>query len=438
MKKYILIALFGLGIFLSPHFSLADTVIVSTTTAPASISVTTAGTITGWSSNTGGCFASCSGAGATPITVSLLVNGITVSTSTAGTGSSPATTTISGLSIPVIYGDTITEEATWPYPTNGIFGTIYGSFGSNGSFFDPALSFLFPTNGTTTPIFTDWGLAATGLNASTSYTYQVRFSQSGSGSIGTDNGTSPAGITADNIFFNSGIQFDVSQFTPSSSWTATAILIDNAIPFATGADVQPQDVASTSIAFTVLSNGTIVNTNSTSTYVVNSSTVNFVGSGITTSVNGTCAAPTSSVFADPATYTSQSLAYGLCTTSVFLLVPSSQISGFMANSVSNLENVMPFSLAYGIFQAIQNATQSSSIPAEQDIVWQMNDGSQGTVPITIIGSSTLQSAFGNTNKTLIFQWEDYFFWIITLMAMFFTVYEFIHVIAGHKPKTHRK
>jgi hypothetical protein len=94
---------------------------------------------------------------------------------------------------------------------------------------------------------------------------------------------------------------------------------------------------------------------------------------------------------------------------------------------------MPFSLGYDVLNAVENATATSSVPSEQDATFYMDGGSQGTIPITFISSSTLSTAFGSSNKNLILTWEGYEFYILTLMAMFFSVYEFVHVIAGHKP-----
>jgi len=168
MKRSILFAaLFlalGIGLTIGSPRAHANTINVSSTGGTSVAAYQSlSGTITGWTVDSLiNCAVNCAGSNAAGITSGLFLNGVEVSSSTNGTGASPATSSVTGLSIPFSFGDNLQIGATWGYSTNGIFGTITGTNLTNSSSSpSPSITFSFPTDGTTTGPFYFWQLEIT-------------------------------------------------------------------------------------------------------------------------------------------------------------------------------------------------------------------------------------------------------------------------------------
>lgn len=312
------------------------------------------------------------------------------------------------------------------YPANYVFqdDEQVGSFVNT-----PVISFSFPVSATTTGDFNAWALNVQNVTSSDGYTIQVQYA------------ASPQYLSINTFIDSSQYNFGVSTgllskshqlinvYQSSTVWYATAFLYDTTL----GNELV---ATSSQISFTVVNNGvyTFVTSSGGSVQVTTSTVATNVPNYIQNpvqNINETCTAPTSSIFSNPATYTGQSLAYGLCVTSVFLFVPSTNMSSWLQNSVTNIETVQPFQLVFGFITQVQ--TDVSTAPSENDFVWTANLGSANSAqPLGIITSSTLTTSFGGSNKSLIFQWEDYIFWLATVFCMAAEVYVFIRSIAGHK------
>ena len=258
MKKWTITAgLIATILFFGANFALADTSIrVSSTGTNAATDPAyqlTSGTITGWEVDGNiNCDVGCAGAGASEITLALTINGTVVSTSTGGTGFSPATSTVTGLDIPFAAGANLQIVSTWDYVNNGVYGTITGTNLSD-SPTPPATStiaFVTPTNAAVLPAnFYNWEVSLGNVTTTQLYRVDVEYQQFGGGTTYDDfNLITPT--YSDALIGNTHAY--IASGSSSTSYTATAYLTSNTSTDYFVAETDPGDVlASTTIEFTI-------------------------------------------------------------------------------------------------------------------------------------------------------------------------------------------
>ena len=212
------------------------------------------GTITGWTIDPTGCANECAGAGASTITTGLFLNGTEVSSSTGGTGYSPATSTVSGIAIPFSPGDILSIEATWGYQTSGITGTITGSNLTNEAGYTIALSFLQPVGGSTIPDFSTWKMLGSGTPTDgVLYRFDVLYTQLGTSETYDD-------FNLAGSYFNPE-EFDIPKsmaLATGTEWYAQGFLYATSSTEDDLAAIDPGDaIATTSVIFFDVGTSTI-------------------------------------------------------------------------------------------------------------------------------------------------------------------------------------
>jgi hypothetical protein len=296
---------------------------------------------------------------------------------------------------------------------------------------DPVITFLYPTDATTTPPFSPWIFSVVAPNASDTYQISVHWQQLeyGTGILG-GNGLWP-NANYFQIFGDTSVQFqgtgsamNIPVARPSRDlnytydkfnedlWTATAYLRD-----VTAGNI----VATSSINFTLLRYGAdyggaigAVGTttyytpgiNASGTLITNSSTNNFtapVDGGVplrnASSSNGcTPAADWTDV--------GGGISYGLCTATYNLFTPNDAYTTDIENTFSNIQQDFPFSAAYSVLNGVAKAAVQSASSTTSTLslpLWGTN--------IPVLSNNSLSDFVGSSSKDTIFKVEDGVAWV---------------------------
>lgn len=269
-----------------------------------------------------------------------------------------------------------------------------------------SISFVFPTNGTSTGIFNPWLLSASNLNASDTYITKVMWQACPVGQVQNSanctqtifNHSEPQ-TGADIALHGITVQRVEWPFDFGSNQTvyASAELQDNGF------------VAVDSINFTLLS---IPNSSPSSTlstggiYIIASSTGN--GTYVTTSTSGFTAinalgTSTVSAFCPPPGDPTGYIGYGLCQAVNFAFNPNifPQSVSYFGNQISAIEAVPPFSGFFAFFNDASSSLNtgyqnSSSTSVSIGILGFNSNGSMPQVNLVTLNSTTFNNGMGGS------------------------------------------
>lgn len=384
MKKYIFILSFGLGIFLLPHFSLADTLVYSSSSyglswtyyEPSSVTTSSIGFVSPIAENTTTTFvfntASASGSGgeiSCGISTGLKIYSDSAYTDliqTIGYGSFINVTVNGGDSSNTssFYSSTPLDAGYWQlgYATVGCVNGSQSASVSNLAIYQDAfvptygtMSFLFPTNGTTTSMFDNFALQAVGVTSTDNYNFQLQwylpYTQTTQFTALEFTGAQLLhGVTVPFKGFPQVANTDIESLPA----VAKAQIYDITSPIVSGD--QSVAVATAQTDFNVNANN-----NATSTlwnYVS-------IGSDGTLSVeesstpqnpfysNGSqiaCPAPTGTIFDD----FSDNVNWFGCQMAQIFIYPHSQTEALAASSTALVEQAPPFVYAFDVLNAFSN------------------------------------------------------------------------------------
>ena len=418
-KKWFILLIIPLALLITSHISLADTTVNISTTVPgdeATITTSDAGTIHGWTVNGDlNCYTFCAGAGASAITVALTVNGTIVSTSTAGTGYSPATSTVTGISVNFSAGDILGIECTWAYECNGIEGTLTGTSLS------PEISFIIPIN-TSTPRndFTNWNVELNGIDPSSTYNFTIQYNVDGVNYAETDSWGE--GLIYNGVYslkksislLNPPTAFNSS--TPVSSeatttWDAVATLYINNCS-------TDCIITSSSISFVINNNGIVDNTNGSTTFS------NYTPPVITSQspiLNKLC--PVVQSWLD----WPDMIGNGICTVGNYIsgLFGISEYIGDSAisSTISLANGIFPLNIFVAVNTDIATAKSNVDASGTPSII--LNTGNNpvvfGGAQITLYTSSTLHAISDGNAYTQGFDYKSFFDKLLYLITGLFII-----------------
>ena len=295
----------------------------------------------------------------------------------------------------------------------------------------PTISFLYPTNGIVTPLFSNFVFSGANLTSTDEYELSLQYF------IPQVTGQQARSITvsgAQLINYGAAIPFTpfTGQFGTSSYMVAQAELYD-VTHFQIPESLDGFLVATSSAVFSVItaSNNPA---NGTTTYL---QTLPFGNASTGISVATTTTSnpyPLSSGFTvntASSTYNCQKpsdwtdiggdISFGLCSVSEFLFIPSANVQQYMSDGYTNFKGAFPFGLVFGIHDVLSNAVTSST-----------DNGTTPTLALTMpnfvptiggqsmvfITSSTLKNAVGQSNFNMIFALEDALMWIFICWLMY--------------------
>lgn len=351
-------------------------------------------------------------------TANLFLDGAPVATTTYATPSTPNLHFGSYAGIGAFYGGALEDVGIFTQAlSDSDISNLYGSFPPSGG--NPAVNFVFPTNGTSTPQFTPWVFGVTGLTSTNTYQILVQWKQTDHLSL-ADSGSVSSIYNA--FFPNQGVaqifQDPSGQFTGAAtgtvddqrpqrnlnyisdgntidSWTATAYLMNltlGGIAATSTIDFNMyryagsySGVGTTAQGTTTVNNPSV---NASGTLIITQSTSSF-GTILSLNASTTCGGDV----------------LGLCYIVNGLFTPSQNYQQALLNGMNQVQNDFPFSFVYGTIGTIKNSaenldntTSTLSLP-----LW----GTQ----ITVVSSSSLSDFVGPSNKNLIFNTEDAAAWV---------------------------
>lgn len=444
MKKYLIFLIVGIGLFLAPHFSYASTILYSQTSIGSSTPVvpasggnfslspsyivsssTTPNIIYAYIQTDATSSDSCpSYPGYGDV---LYVNGTSnekflLNCNDVGIFSNYAWGEFDYLSGPQYDINTIVSSSVFfgGQAFNGEAGNIATNLSGISTLFitdatttppcasncSSTISFVFPTNGTSTGIFNPWLLSASNLNASDTYITKVMWQACPVGQVQNSanctqtifNHSEPQ-TGADIALHGITVQRVEWPFDFGSNQTvyASAELQDNGF------------VAVDSINFTLLS---IPNSSPSSTlstggiYIIASSTGN--GTYVTTSTSGFTAinalgTSTVSAFCPPPGDPTGYIGYGLCQAVNFAFNPNifPQSVSYFGNQISAIEAVPPFSGFFAFFNDASSSLNtgyqnSSSTSVSIGILGFNSNGSMPQVNLVTLNSTTFNNGMGGS------------------------------------------
>jgi hypothetical protein len=331
-----------------------------------------------------------------------------------------------------------------PYPSDGYSGfmpwfSITGVSGPALAPPGPSLKFVFPTDGTTTPNFTNYILQLSGNVTSTDSCYVVTedFVPQVTGLRTLTPQTFPCGWLQ-----NSGIAVYKPTFgitVPNDATSSPPIIARGFVYDVT--DFQIPDnldnflIASATVEYQIIpiQNTAGSNPNATTTILNTSPWLNasgtFTGNAAITVSQSAAPVPsvTSATFNCPTpsgiTDIGGGVYWGLCNVAALLLVPNTSLTEYLTTGFQNFQQAFPFSVVFGIHTILtQNiSTAVSSGTAVIALTMPSFVPDIGGRSMTLVGSSTLKNAVGAQNFSEIFALEDALMWIFEA----YLVYEII-------------
>lgn len=310
-----------------------------------------------------------------------------------------------------------------------VSGSALGTFTVYGTQSNPSdinISFFYPTNGTTTPLFNPWILSSD--NTISNHLYRV--------DVDWYSSNYPVVVGAKqnelrNSVFLYGSQIEASGISiPRIEWNfdfATDTVIQaNASIYDTSADnldslAFPVLKASTSISFTLQS---IPNANGE--YVINSSTGNGTYTNSTTTAQAVLltVATTSFNCQAPASIADfgGGINWALCRTTQFLFTPQTAFSqNYIISQIENGKNVFPFSIVFGLENSLVTIASTTMNDSSSPTLSFPLPMAMGSTTFEVLSSSTLRDRIGDTATDQYFEIMGNAMWILVAIAMIKTI-----------------
>lgn len=299
----------------------------------------------------------------------------------------------------------------------------------------PFLNFLYPTNGTTTPPFTQWLVNVYNLQAGPTYSISIHYTpivnpNTNNNPIYADTSL-PFTSTSSNIVIPHTAQItSLGSVTSTFTVNATAYLTETV---SNGSGI----IGSTTISFTAIprlstNNGVTIGTSTVVTPTLNASGTLSLNVGTDTTDYGNLAGGAATDKCTPAsspTDVGGGIAYGLCAAGQFLFTPNSNFTYALQTGYTSIGGAFPFSLVFGIHNVLESSTnQFTNTSTDMAIVLPAPAGfvASGTPPVPLLNSSTLLAlAGGGSNgasfKDLMMTIEGALFIVGAVMILYLQV-----------------